>query len=225
MSSRRGGLAKGPPKHQNRTSWKPDCAVKKKDRELGGNLHPYPAITGVCPRCKSQIEWRRKYGKYKALTAPAKCNKCGKRAVRQAYHALCAGCASERNVCAKCCLPSETIVGRNAEKEEGEQKELEKALKNLRERDRRTLLRAMSHGKSKAAIQVLGSDTSKVEHEADKDTEENSDFEELEESGSCCSEEESDASQSCDEDSSSQKGEASVKELDLQLLSLRKDEG
>lgn len=29
-------------------------------------------ITGVCPRCKEQIDWKRRYGKYKSLTEPAK---------------------------------------------------------------------------------------------------------------------------------------------------------
>ncbi|KAI5060149.1 hypothetical protein GOP47_0024569 [Adiantum capillus-veneris] len=134
--------SKGPPKHQNRKAWKANAGVKKNDKELGGKLCPYPEITGVCPRCKAQIEWRRKYGKYKALTEPAKCNHCSKRAVRQAYHALCAACAKERNVCAKCCQPSETIVGKDAEKHREEQQMLEQALRNLRERDRRTLLRA-----------------------------------------------------------------------------------
>ncbi|MCO5577167.1 hypothetical protein L7F22_030991 [Adiantum nelumboides] len=178
---------KGPPKHQNKTTWKANANVKKNDKELGGKLHPFPAITGVCPRCKSQIEWRRKYGKYKALSEPAKCNQCTKRAVRQAYHALCTACARERNVCAKCCRTSETIVGktaslgvssasikamlpvfhgdrfaflrvkvvfekRDAEKQREEQQMLEQALRNLRERDRRTLLRTMNNGATEAKL-------------------------------------------------------------------------
>ncbi|KAH7427172.1 hypothetical protein KP509_10G033000 [Ceratopteris richardii] len=138
MSSR----SKGPPKHQNRTAWKANAGVKKKDKELGGKLHPYPEVTGVCPRCKAQIEWRRKYGKYKPLMEPTKCNQCSRRAVRQAYHALCSGCSQERKVCAKCCQPSEIIIGDNADKEREEQQTLDQALRNLREREKRTLLRA-----------------------------------------------------------------------------------
>ncbi len=34
-----------------------DCGLQ----ELGGKFRPYAEITGVCPRCKQQIEWRRKY--------------------------------------------------------------------------------------------------------------------------------------------------------------------
>lgn len=41
-------------------------------QEVGGQLRPYSAITGVCPRCKEQIDWKRRYGKYKPLSEPAK---------------------------------------------------------------------------------------------------------------------------------------------------------
>ncbi|KAH9676811.1 hypothetical protein KPL70_019288 [Citrus sinensis] len=88
-SSRRGA-----PKHQNRYAWKPKAGQKINEREVGGKLRPYPEITGVCPRCKDQIDWKRRYGKYKPLSEPAKCQRCTKRAVRQAYHNLCpGGCA------------------------------------------------------------------------------------------------------------------------------------
>ncbi|KAI7979566.1 hypothetical protein LOK49_Contig302G00004 [Camellia lanceoleosa] len=57
----------------------------------GGKFRPLSDVTGVCHCCKDQIEWKRKYGKYKPLTEPAKCQRCSKRAVRQAYHNLCTG--------------------------------------------------------------------------------------------------------------------------------------
>eukprot|EP00246_Nothoceros_aenigmaticus_P006308 TRINITY_DN1912_c0_g1_i5.p1 TRINITY_DN1912_c0_g1~~TRINITY_DN1912_c0_g1_i5.p1 ORF type:complete len:154 (+),score=24.84 TRINITY_DN1912_c0_g1_i5:165-626(+) len=138
MSSRRGGASKGPPKHQNKHAWKPDAGVKKKDKELGGKSHPYAAITGVCNRCKGQIEWKRKYGKYKALTEPAKCNQCGKRAVRQAYHTLCTDCAKERCVCPKCCQQSGAVGGRSEGNErlhEGEDNQREDELEDQFEAD------------------------------------------------------------------------------------------
>ncbi|KAK3413492.1 hypothetical protein EUGRSUZ_I02051, partial [Eucalyptus grandis] len=114
--------------------------------EVGGRFRPYSDITGVCVRCKEQIEWKRRYGKYKALTEPAKCQKCTRRAVRQAYHNLCSGCAKEQKVCAKCRCQVDNLVGRDSEVE-AEQKALEEAIKNARERDRRTLLRAMNKSK------------------------------------------------------------------------------
>lgn len=138
----------GPPKHQNRFAWKPHPLKKKNETEVGGRLRPYSDITGVCPRCKDQIEWKRRYGKYKPLVEPAKCQRCTKRAVRQAYHNLCSACAKEHNVCAKCSCQVNRIIGRDCEEVEAEQKRLEEAVKNARERDRRTLLRAMNKGKS-----------------------------------------------------------------------------
>ncbi|PKI43205.1 hypothetical protein CRG98_036402 [Punica granatum] len=110
MSTRR-----GPPKHQNQYAWKPNAGRKINETEVGGRLRPLSEITGVCLRCKEQIEWKRRYGKYKPLAEPAKCQVCSKRNVRQAYHNLCRGCAKDQN-----------------------------AIKNARERDRRTLLRAVS---------------------------------------------------------------------------------
>ncbi|XP_004507301.1 uncharacterized protein [Cicer arietinum] len=141
----------GPPKHQNKIAWKPNAGVKINETEVGGRFRPLSEITGVCPRCKEQIDWKRRYGKYKALLEPAKCQRCSKRAVRQAYHNLCFGCAKEHGVCAKCCCRVDRIVGRDVSEVEAEQKMLEEAIKNSRERDRRSLLRAMNKSKSKTS--------------------------------------------------------------------------
>ncbi|XP_057768587.1 uncharacterized protein LOC130988691 isoform X1 [Salvia miltiorrhiza] len=135
---------RGPPKHQNKFAWKPNGGVKINPTELGGQLRPFSDITGVCFRCKEQIDWKRKYGKYKPLSEPAKCQRCSKRNVRQAYHNLCAGCAKEHHVCAKCSCRVDKIIGRDILEVEAEQKTLEEAIKNARERDRRSLLRAVS---------------------------------------------------------------------------------
>ncbi|KAL6994126.1 hypothetical protein U1Q18_012232 [Sarracenia purpurea var. burkii] len=139
--------SRGPPKHQNTYAWNPNGGRKINETEVGGKFRPFSEVTGVCPRCKEKIEWKRKYGKYKPLTEPAKCQRCSKRAVRQAYHNLCAACAKEQNVCAKCSCRVNQIIGRDRSEVEAEQKMLE-AIKNARERDRRSLLRAMNKGKS-----------------------------------------------------------------------------
>ncbi|KAL6507379.1 hypothetical protein OROGR_023574 [Orobanche gracilis] len=125
MSSR-----KGPPKHQNKFAWKPHGGQTINPTELGGTLRPYSEVTGVCPRCKDQIDWKRKYGKYKPLTEPAKCQRCSKRNVRQAYHNLCNGCAKEHNVCAKCSCRVEHIVGRDLSEVEAEQRTLDEFISN-----------------------------------------------------------------------------------------------
>ncbi|KAL0424513.1 UNVERIFIED_CONTAM: putative protein C9o [Sesamum radiatum] len=151
MSSGRSNR-RGPPKHQNKFAWKPNSGCTINPTEVGGKLRPYSEVTGVCSRCKEQIEWKRRYGKYKPLTEPAKCQRCSKRNVRQAYHNLCAGCAKEHKVCAKCSCRVDNIIGRDVSEVEAEQKALEEAIKNARERDRRTLLRAMNKGNSSSAV-------------------------------------------------------------------------
>ncbi|KAK2420100.1 hypothetical protein QL285_030887 [Trifolium repens] len=146
------GKKTGPPKHQNKIAWKPNAGVKINETEVGGRFRPLSEITGVCPRCKEQIDWKRHYGKYKPLQEPAKCQRCSKRAVRQAYHNLCFACAKEHRVCAKCCCRVERIVGRDVSEVEAEQKMLEEAIKNASERERRSLLRAMNNkAKSKSS--------------------------------------------------------------------------
>ncbi|KAL1291630.1 hypothetical protein HN51_060169 [Arachis hypogaea] len=146
-----GGKKGGPPKHQNKFAWKPNAGRKINETEVGGRFRPLSEITGVCPRCKDQIDWKRRYGKYKPLVEPAKCQRCSKRAVRQAYHNLCSGCAKEHRVCAKCCCSVNHIVGRDSAEVEAEQKMLEEAIKYARERERRTLLRAMNKDKPKSS--------------------------------------------------------------------------
>ncbi|XP_042377210.1 uncharacterized protein LOC121970512 isoform X1 [Zingiber officinale] len=133
----------GPPKHQNKYAWKPNAGCKINESELGGKLRPFSSISGVCPRCKEQIDWKRRYGKYKPILEPAKCQKCGKRSVRQAYHNICSSCSKDHGICAKCCCRTDDIVGRDVSELESERKALEEAIQNARERDRRTLLRAM----------------------------------------------------------------------------------
>ncbi|OAY56944.1 uncharacterized protein C9orf85 homolog [Manihot esculenta] len=152
----------GPPKHQNQYAWKPNAGHKINETEVGGKLRPLSEITGVCTRCKDQIDWKRRYGKYKPLSEPAKCQRCSKRAVRQAYHNLCSACAKEQNVCAKCCCRVNQIIGRDSAEVEAEQKMLEEAIKNARERDRRTLLRAMNKGKIKSSEKNVTNEGNKV---------------------------------------------------------------
>lgn len=137
----------GPPKHQNRYAWKPNLGQKINETEPGGRFRPLSEITGVCQRCRDQIDWKRRYGKYKPIVEPAKCQKCGKRNVRQAYHNVCRDCSKDLGICAKCCTRVNELVGRDANEEESERKELEEAIRGARERERRTLLRIMNKGK------------------------------------------------------------------------------
>lgn len=64
---------RGLPKHQNCYAWNHNPGVKI--NETGGKFRPYSEMTGACTRCEEQIEWKRRYRKYKSLTVPAKWSK------------------------------------------------------------------------------------------------------------------------------------------------------
>lgn len=65
MSSQRGNMKKGAPKYQNTFAFKHNPKSKKTERILALPIY------GLCEKCRKQIEWRKKYRKYKPLTQPA----------------------------------------------------------------------------------------------------------------------------------------------------------
>ena len=65
-TSRKGNNRKTGQAHQNTTAWKPN-KNSKKTREI--NALP---VYGLCQRCTDVIMWRKKYRKYKPLTAVKK---------------------------------------------------------------------------------------------------------------------------------------------------------
>lgn len=58
-------MKKKAPKHQNSFAFKHNPKSKKTERILS------MPIKGLCDKCYKQIEWRKKYRKYKPLTKPA----------------------------------------------------------------------------------------------------------------------------------------------------------
>ncbi len=97
-STRKGGCAKGGQKHQNSVTFKAGRYGETRQTKLASTL----PLVGICARCKDKIEWKKKYGKYKPLTAPRKCVECQEKKVKQAYYRLCRDCAKGKRVCAKC---------------------------------------------------------------------------------------------------------------------------
>ncbi|KAG8366969.1 hypothetical protein BUALT_Bualt16G0023500 [Buddleja alternifolia] len=116
---------KGPPKHANKFAWVPNAGVKINPTVRSrGKIQASFGCNRRLIRCKEQIDWKRRYGKYKPLAEPSKCQWCSKRNVRQAYHNLCNGCAKEHMVCAKCSCRVDKIIGRDISEVEAEQKTL-----------------------------------------------------------------------------------------------------
>lgn len=74
------------PVHQNRFAFHHNPKSKKTATILAA------PIQHVCRRCHEKIEWKKQYRKYKPLTTPGKCNHCGNRNVKAAYHTICEPC-------------------------------------------------------------------------------------------------------------------------------------
>ena len=68
-TSRRGDSAKKGQKYQNAWAFKP--GLHRTGRQRAQDVASLPPA-GLCARCKEKIEWRRKYDKYKPLSAPRK---------------------------------------------------------------------------------------------------------------------------------------------------------
>ena len=85
-----------------------------------------------------------RYGKYKPLSQPAKCKRCSEKRIKSAYHQFCAECVKETGGCAKCGQTEMSLVNppqpTPAESAQMES-ELQKELKLLPERKRRTFMR------------------------------------------------------------------------------------
>jgi len=130
------------PAHQNSFGFR-----HNKNSKLTKKIASLP-IVGLCQRCHDQIEWKKKYRKYKPLSAPSKCAWCLQKTVKAAYHTVCAPCASAKNVCEKCLKQEEILPPSHLthEQEEAERRKLEEALSQLRERERRKILREAAKG-------------------------------------------------------------------------------
>lgn len=123
-----------------RTAYKAYRSDKDKQREMG-KLAP---VNNLCEKCIQQVEWKRKYGKYKKLNTPAKCKGCHGRKVKTAYRSLCDKCAEERKVCPKCMQAKHVVVrGGNGDMDE---ETLIKTLEGVRERVKRTIVRRYLRG-------------------------------------------------------------------------------
>ena len=115
-------------------------------------------IADVCVPCYGLLQQKKASQSYVPLRDAAKCVACGERRVTGAYLAYCPGCARERRICAKC--GDAHGARRTATKEQSELRALEAKLEegDLKERERRTVLRQIERLKEKrraeAAAQV-----------------------------------------------------------------------
>lgn len=97
--------------------------------------------------------WKLQFGKYKRISEPGRCNICQQKVVVKSYHKVCDPCSKEKDICSKCMrsnseveLPEELPEldpSKKVKAQEVEDKEMEKYLKTIRERSKRTVLRGI----------------------------------------------------------------------------------
>ncbi|CAO3677718.1 unnamed protein product [Umbelopsis vinacea] len=143
-TQRKGNNKKKAQAHQNITSWKPN-----KNSKITRTINALP-VYGLCNECTEVIMWRKKYKKYKPLTAPKKCTACQQKSIKEAYHVLCNNCASEKKVCAKCLERKDIVTDKSEIKTDKdlqrEGQELERLLNRMTLRQRRSYLRKLERG-------------------------------------------------------------------------------
>ncbi|XP_026286513.1 uncharacterized protein C9orf85 homolog isoform X2 [Frankliniella occidentalis] len=147
MSTRKGeSTRKRAQKYQNTRAFKNDLYDKTVQTKVLNNLH----ISNVCARCKSILDWKIKYKKFKPLKAAATCTKCSQKCVKHAYHIMCKPCADKNGVCPKCGKKEELVEPEPTPEEQLKMdQEMQAMLKSLPERKRRTFLRFMEKGTKK----------------------------------------------------------------------------
>jgi hypothetical protein len=132
-----------PQKHQNKTTYK----VQFKQHLI--DLQENTPKDHLCKRCYEIIDWKLKYGKYKKLTVPGKCQKCQKKNILKSYRHNCEGCSSEFKICSKCSKPIEEFETHVTPKKIEQVKnnemmmKMKNHLKRYREVSRRKLYRLM----------------------------------------------------------------------------------
>lgn len=115
MSSQRGNATRTrPQKHQNRRVFKNDLH----DTNIRTKRINQTQIAHVCSKCKSILEWKIKYKKYKMIKTAKTCNKCFQKTIKLPYHTVCAACAHKLNICPKCEVHFSREELRNANEEQ-----------------------------------------------------------------------------------------------------------
>ena len=175
----------GAPAHANRTAYRHNPSSKLTKRILA------MPICGLCPACHEQIEWRKRFRKYKPLTVPKKCVECGQKTIKDAYHVICRSCAAKGSKCEKC-LESRKLDEKKAEvravKEGRSVEEVTAAV--LADEPEQEDAEGSSHGDDQSDFSEEGEDESFEDEElededylaSEEDLNEEDDFEEDEDS-------------------------------------------
>jgi len=151
MSTQKGNVKKKGQKHQNIFEFKHNKNSSKTKKIMQAPLD------FLCEKCLKIMEWKIKYRKYKPLTTPSLCVLCEKYNILKAHRNACDLCSKEYMVCSKCVHPCESFAQPTNRRNFGNyhstakglnKKELEiieEIIKNLKERQKRTVLRRIEN--------------------------------------------------------------------------------
>eukprot|EP00127_Corallochytrium_limacisporum_P005551 Clim_evm68s207 gene=Clim_evmTU68s207 len=127
---------KSGPRYKNKRAWVVEPNSTK------AQIAQETQHTGLCKPCYDRIQWRKQYGKYKPLSAPAKCSKCLGRRITLAYHDVCTECAQKFGICEGCQKPREIFdTGEDTVAENELQQNIDTIVSTFSERERRTFMR------------------------------------------------------------------------------------
>lgn len=149
MSSQRGNTERRnrPQKYKNRFAFKNNLYDQTPQLKFINSIQ----VNEVCQHCKGVIEWKIKYKKYKPLSQAKTCIKCSERTVKKAYHVMCSACSRSLRCCAKCQQSWDNVQieppGPTRTEQLKLKAEMDRMVKLLPERKRRTFLRFMRKGK------------------------------------------------------------------------------
>ena len=128
-------------KHQNEFKFRAN-RLSKKSKALAST-----PLDRLCKRCYEKLKWKLTYHKYKPLREPGKCLKCASKTVAKAYRSFCDVCSSQLKICSKCGERLDEFYqeGPRMTKQQRIEK-MEAILDTLKEREKRSLTRAILKG-------------------------------------------------------------------------------
>ena len=109
----------------------------------------------LCKHCYEKIDWKLKFGKYKKLSQPSKCNLCDRKTVVKAYRTICDKCCDDQKICSMCGEEKTIVPFTDEERDHLKTLKLDNLVENkmriYKECSKNKLLRLL--GKGKVALQ------------------------------------------------------------------------
>jgi len=182
-----GRKKKGAPVHANKTAY----VHLRHCKENRLPESPYNSMYGgMCTKCRKLMDWKKNYGKWRAMAQPGVCGACRERKVTHPFARICQQCVQQTKKCAHCQKTPEeegdqlgAFALSHSEKQRSETQQ-EKEMGMLRERAKRRLLRELGADDSESeSDQERTARKERKEEKSGKFMEQSSDVEDGSEEG------------------------------------------